>query len=82
MLLFRNWEEESLTVIVGVMKNDREIKLVIRPADNGQIIIYYQNEFETLEKSTAELWYDNESEQGIYSFGRFLKKAKISRMPI
>ena len=77
-----NWEEESLTVIVGVMKNDREIKLVIRPADNGQIIIYYQNEFETLEKSTADLWYDNESEQGIYSFGRFLKKAKISRMPI
>jgi hypothetical protein len=77
-----NWKEESFTVISGILKNDREIKLVIRPADNGQIIIYYQNEFETLEKSNAELWYDNESEQGIYSFGRFLKKAKISRMPI
>lgn len=77
-----NWNEESFTVIEGVLKNDREIKLVIRPADNGQIIIYYHNEFDTLERSNAELWYDSGTEQGIYSFGRFLKKAKISRMPI
>jgi hypothetical protein len=29
-----------------------------------------------------ELWYDNEKEQALYTFGRFLKRAKISKMPI
>jgi hypothetical protein len=77
-----NWSEESFTVIAGVLKNDREVKIVIRPADNGQIIIYYKNEFETLEKANTELWYDNGAEQGIYSFGRLLKRAKISRIPL
>lgn len=78
----QGWYEESFTVISGVLKNDRDIKLVIRPADNGQIIIYYSEEFTTLEKSNAELWYDNDYEQGIYSFGRLLKRANISRIPL
>ncbi len=77
-----NWNEESFTVIAGVLKNDREVKIVIRPGDNGQIIIYYANEFETLEKANAELWYDNGAEQGIYSFGRLLRRANISRIPL
>lgn len=77
-----SWREESLTVIAGVLKNEREMKIVIRPADNGQIIIYYQNEFETLVNSNAELWYDNDIEQGIYSLGRLLKRANISRIPL
>jgi len=59
-----------------------KVKIVIRPGDNGQIIIYYANEFETLEKANAELWYDNGAEQGIYSFGRLLRRANISRIPL
>ena len=62
-------------------------KLVVIEADDyvsraGHKLAMALDEFETLEKSNAELWYDNGAEQGIYSFGRFLKKAKISRMPI
>jgi hypothetical protein len=78
----QGWYEESFTVISGVLKNDRDVKIVIRPADNGQIIIYYSEEFTTLEKPNAELWYDNDYEQGIYSFGRLLRRANISRIPL
>jgi len=78
----QGWQEESFTVISGVLKNDRDVKIVIRPADNGEIIIYYPEEFTTLEKSNAELWYDNDDEQGIYSFGRLLRRANISRIPL
>lgn len=78
----QGWHEESFTVISGVLKNDRDVKIVIRPADNGQIIIYYSEEFTTLEKPNAELWYDNDYEQGIYSFGRLLRRANISRIPL
>jgi len=77
-----NWVESSLTTINGIIKNGLQIKLVIRPGDGEQIILFYPEEYETLENNMNELWYDNEKEQAIYTFGRFLKKAKISRMPI
>jgi hypothetical protein len=77
-----NWFETSITTVAGINKNGRAIELVIRPGDGNQIILFYQNEFDTLENNNNELWYDKDSEQGIYTFGRFLKRAKISRMPI
>jgi hypothetical protein len=77
-----NWEETSITTINGIVKNGLHIKLVIRPGDGGQIILFYPEEYATLENNINELWYDNEKEQAIYTFGRFLKRAKISKMPI
>jgi hypothetical protein len=77
-----NWSETSLTTISGITKNGKSIELVIRPGDGNQIILFYPKEFDTLENNINELWYDKESEQGIYTFGKFLKRAKISRMPI
>lgn len=77
-----HWEESSLTTINGVTKNGVEIKLVIRPGDGEQIILFYQEEYEALENNLNELWYDNGKVQEIYTFGKFLKRAKINRMPI
>ena len=77
-----NWSETSLTTISGIVKNGKSIELVIRPGDGNQIILFYPKEFDTLENNINELWYDKGSEQGIYTFGNFLKRAKISRMPI
>jgi hypothetical protein len=77
-----NWSETSLTTISGIIKNGKSIELVIRPGDGNQIILFYPKEFDTLENNINELWYDKESEQDIYTFGQFLKRAKISRMPI
>jgi hypothetical protein len=79
-----NWNEESFTVISGVLKDGKTIKIVIRPADGGQIIVWYSNEYDTLEQTKifTELWYDTGFEQAIYSFGRFLKRTGISRIPM
>jgi hypothetical protein len=77
-----NWVESSLTTINGIIKNGFQIKLVIRPGDGDQIILFYPEEYETLENNMNELWYDNEKEQALYTFGRFLKRTKISKMPI
>lgn len=77
-----NWVQEGITIISGIKKNGICIKLVIRPGDSNQIILFYPEEFETLEEGKNELWYDREEDQGIYSFGRFLKKTKINKMPL
>jgi hypothetical protein len=77
-----NWRETSLTTVSGIIKNGKPIDLVIRPGDGNQIILFYSQEFDTLENNINELWYDKGSEQYIYTFGKFLKRAKISRMPI
>lgn len=77
-----NWQEESMTVINGVLKNGIPTKIVIRPSDGGQIIIFYQSEFDALEDPNTELWYDNNTIQGRYSLGTLLKRANISRMPL
>jgi len=77
-----NWLETSLTTVTGITKNGRPIELVIRPGDGNQIILFYQKEFDTLESNINELWYDMGTVQNIYTFGRFLKRAKVSRMPI
>jgi len=76
------WMETSITTISGIKKNGYPIKLVIRPGDGNQIILFYPDEFEVLEIPSNELWYDIETEQNSYSFGRFLKKANINRMPL
>lgn len=77
-----NWCETSLTTVTGIKKNGIDIDIVIRPGDGNQIILFYPTEFDTLENNINELWYDRDNEQETYTFGRFLKKAKISRMPI
>lgn len=79
-----NWNEDSFTVISGIEKNGFPIKLVIRPSDGNQIIVWYPEEFEALEQrsSFAELWHDNDRQQGIYSFGSFLRKTKTNRLPV
>lgn len=77
-----NWIQTSLTTVSGIKKNGSDIEIVIRPGDGDQIILFYPIEFDTLENTFNELWYDRGSEQSVYTFGRFLKRTKISRMPI
>lgn len=77
-----NWCEIGLTTVSGLKKNGLDIQLVVRPGDGNQIILFYQSEFDVLENNINELWYDKGDEQGVYTFGRFLKSSKISRMPL
>lgn len=79
-----NWQEESFTVIAGIEKNGFPIKLVIRPSDGNQVIIWYSEEYEALDarNTFAELWHDNDVTQSIYSFAKFLRKTKTNRLPV
>lgn len=76
-----NWYEESFTVIAGVTKDNRPIKIVVRPSDGRQVIIYYELEFNALESPDTELWLDNGRLQEIATLGKVLKKTGINWIP-
>lgn len=76
-----NWHEESVTVIAGVRKDDRPIKIVIRPSDGRRVIIYYEFEFNTLESPDTELWIDDGTLQEIATLGKVLKKIGTNWIP-
>lgn len=49
-------DHEAYPTVVSVQKHDRDIYLVLRPADQNKVIFYESMELDTLELSTAELW--------------------------
>lgn len=76
-------EETAPTILAGIIKNGISIQIVTRPSDNGEVIIYYSSEKDTLDSDNSELWVDN----GIYdphilTLGRILKSTGINRIPI
>lgn len=71
------------TIISGIRKKGVDITLVVRPADNGKVIIYYESEKNVLEHEDSELWIDdNKSEPRKITLGEVLKVARITRIPI
>lgn len=74
------WHEESITVITGVEKKGRPIKIVVRPSDGGQVVIFDPNEVTALESPDAELWTDNSTVQEILTLGKVLIKTGINRI--
>jgi folate-dependent phosphoribosylglycinamide formyltransferase PurN len=76
-------EELATTVIGGIKKNGLMIHVVVRPSDNGKVIVYYSSEKDTLDYENAELWIDD----GIHSpthltLGKVLKNIGINKIPI
>ncbi len=78
-----NVDDSALTVMSGIRKNGNDIYIIPRPSDNGKVIIYHDSEFDTLEYSDSELWYeDGVSIPKKLSFGKVLREAKINKIPI
>jgi len=76
-------EELSSTIIGGIKKRDMSIHIVIRPADNGEVLIYDKAEKDVLDYESAELWVDNGMETPRYlTFGGVLKMTGINRIPL
>ena len=76
-------EHLSTTIISGVKKNGNPIKIVIRPADSGEVILYYQEEKDVLDYEDYELWIDNGRDIPTYlTLGRILKITGINRIPL
>lgn len=76
-------EETAPTILAGVLKNNSPVQIVTRPSDNGEVIIYYTSEKDTLDSENAELWVDNAIiDPHILTLGRILKSTGINKIPI
>ena len=75
-------DETAPTVLAGVKKNDRDVTIVVRPAYDGTVIIYYQSERDVLDYEDHELWVDTGKDVRRITFGHILKMTDIRRFPI
>ena len=67
-----------------VKKYDKEIYLIIRPSDYGEVLIYYDSEKDILDYTKDwELWVENgkDAPEKI-TFGKMLKLTGINRIPL
>lgn len=75
-------DETAPTIFAGVKKNDRDVTVVVRPAYDGTVIVYYQSERDVLDYEEHELWVDTGKGVRRITFGHILKKTDIRRFPI
>ncbi len=75
-------DETALTVLAGVMKDGRDVTIVVRPAYDGTVIIYYQSERDVLDFVDHELWVDTGDDVRRITFGHILKTTDIRRFPV
>lgn len=76
-------EELANTVIGGVKKDGLLIHIVVRPSDNGEVIVYYSSEKDTLDYANAELWIDNGIDEPRHlTLGKILKTTGINKIPV
>lgn len=75
-------ESTATTVLAGITKFDRPVKIVFRPAYKNEVIIYYGAEKHTLDVAEAELWVDDGKEVWQVTLGHIIKKNNIRKFPI
>lgn len=73
----------SDTIFV-IKKNGKEIYLLARPSDGGEVRIYYREEQDILDYSMDwELWVeDGKSEPEKLTFGKIIKMTGLNRIPL
>lgn len=76
-------EELATTVIGGIKKHELSVHIVVRPSDNGEVIIYYSSEKDTLDYENAELWIENGRDKPRHlTLGKILKTTGIKKIPV
>ncbi len=78
-------EPHAPTIIGGIYKKEisEPIHVVVRPSDDGKVLIYHSSEKDILEHSTSELWIQNAEEIPSHlTLGRILKVTGINKIPI
>lgn len=70
------------TILAGVLKDNKEISIVARPAYNDEVIIYYGSERDILDFEPSELWIDDDLCPRQITLGHILKKANIVKFPV
>lgn len=75
-------QETATTILAGIKHSGRDVQIVVRPAYDGTVIIYYQSEQDVLDYEDYELWVDKGTEVRRITFGHILKTTEIRRFPI
>lgn len=75
-------QETATTILAGIKHNDRDVQIVVRPAYDRTVIIYYQSEQDVLDYEDYELWVDTGTDVQRITFGHILKTTEIRRFPI
>lgn len=75
-------DETAVTILAGVKHDGRDVQIVVRPAYDGTVIIYYQSEKDVLDYEDHELWVDTGKDVRRITFGHILKTTEIRRFPI
>jgi hypothetical protein len=75
-------DETAVTILAGVKHDGRDVQIVVRPAYDGTVIIYYQSEKDVLDYEDHELWVDTGKDVRRITFGHILKTTAIRRFPI
>ncbi|WP_291578350.1 sacsin N-terminal ATP-binding-like domain-containing protein [Clostridium sp. UBA6640] len=73
----------SKTIFV-IKKHNTEIYLITRPSDCGQVVLYYDSEFDLLDyEKDCELWVeDGINEPQKLTFGKILKLTGVNKIPL
>ena len=76
--------QQIATTIFIIKKDGKEIYLLARPSDGGEVRIYYETEKELLDYSMDwELWVENgKSEPEKITFGKVIKLTGLNRIPL
>lgn len=75
-------DDTAPSIFAGVKHDGREIQIVVRPAYDGTVIIYYDSEKDVLDFVEHELWVDTATGVRRITFGHILKTTEIRRFPI
>lgn len=78
-----SYQETATTILAGIKKNGKPIKIVVRPSDGDKIYIYYQSELDTMDYEDYELWVDNNlGDPKQLTFGKLLKITGVKVIPL
>jgi len=77
-------EESAPTVVGGIKKYGVPVYIVVRPSDNGKVIVYCSSEKDTLYYGeNSELWIDNGKDKPRHlTLGEVIKKTGINKIPV
>ena len=75
-------DETAPTVLAGIRKDGRDLTVVVRPAYDGEVIIYYGSERDVLDYEDSELWIDDGKSVRQVTLGHILKTTQIRRFPV
>ena len=78
------WKESRYSeTVFKAIKDERDIRIVIRPSDSGKIIFYEDTELEALDDTDYELWTDDGNGTiRMITLGDLIKTTGISVIPL